>query len=107
MSRSRWKATERAIASRIGGERVPVSGRQRRDQPDVRHDWLAVEVKHRRSIPQWLTTALKQAHAAVRGDQLPVAIIHRHGARHTEDIVCLRLADFVQWFGPVDESAGE
>ena len=107
MSRSRWKATERAIASRIGGERVPISGRQRGDQPDVRHRWLSVEVKHRGVIPQWLTTALTQAHAAVRGDQLPVAIIHRHGGRHTEDIVCMRLADFMQCFGPVDESEGE
>lgn len=69
MSRATWKRTERNIAGIIGGERVPVSGRQRGDQPDVRHDWLSVEVKHRRSIPQWLTTALTQARAAVRGDQ--------------------------------------
>lgn len=26
------------------------------------------------------------------------------GGRHTDDIVCFRLADFVQWFGPVAES---
>jgi len=107
MSRATWKRTERDVAGIIGGERVPVSGRQRGDQPDVRHDWLSVEVKHRQIIPAWLTTALTQAHAAVRGDQLPVAIIHRHGARHSEDIVCLRLADFTAWFGPVDESEGE
>jgi len=107
MSRATWKRTERSIAGIIGGERVPVSGRQRGDQPDVRHDWLSVEVKHRQSIPAWLTTALMQARAAVRGDQLPVAIIHRHGGRHSEDIVCLRLADFTAWFGPVDESEGE
>ncbi len=42
-----------------------------------------------------------------RGDQLPVAIIHRHGTRHAEDIVCLRLVDFTAWFGPVAESEGE
>jgi len=46
-----------------------------------------------------------QARAAVRGDQLPVAIIHRHGARHTEDIVCMRLADFTACFGPMDEES--
>ncbi len=107
MSRSRWKATERVIASRIGGERVPVSGRQRGDQPDVRHDCLSVEVKHRQSVPAWLTVALTQARAAVRGDQLPVAIIHRHGAPHAEDIVCMRLANFTAWFGPVAESEGQ
>jgi len=37
MSRATWKRTERSIAGIIGGERVPVSGRQRGDQPDVRH----------------------------------------------------------------------
>jgi len=98
MSRATWKRTERSIAGLIGGERVPVSGRKRGDQPDVRHDWLAVEVKHRQSIPAWLTTALTQAHATVRGEQVPVAIIHRHGARHREDIVCR--ADFTARFGP-------
>lgn len=103
MSRATWKRTERDIAGLIGGERVPVSGRWRGDQPDVRHDWLAVEVKHRQRVPQWLIGALTQARAAVRGEQLPVAIIHRHGARHTEGIVCLRLGDFTAWFGPVAE----
>lgn len=103
MSRTTWKRTERDIAGLIGGQRVPITGRARGDTPDVRHDWLAVEVKHRQSIPAWLTTALTQARAAVRGDQLPVAIIHRHGARHSEDIVCMRLADFTAWFGSVGE----
>ncbi len=40
MSRAIWQRTERSIAGIIGGERMPVSGRQRGDQPDVRHDWL-------------------------------------------------------------------
>lgn len=107
MSRSTWKRTERNIAGIIGGQRVPVSGRQQDDQPDVRHACLSVEVKHRQSIPAWLTTALTQSRAAVRGDQLPVAIIHRHGGRHAEDIVCMRLADFAAWFGPVAETEDE
>jgi len=63
-----------------------------------------VEVKHRQSIPAWLTTALVQTHAAVRGDKLAVAIVHRHGGRHSEDIVCMRLTDFTTWFGSVMES---
>ncbi len=107
MSRATWKRTERDIAGIIGGERVPVSGRQRGDQPDIAHPWLSIECKHRQSVPQWLQEALKQARAAVRGDQLPVAIIHRHGGRHADDLVVLRLADFTAWFGPVAESEGE
>jgi hypothetical protein len=98
---SAWKRTERKIASIIGGERVPVTGRQRGDVPDIRHDWLSVECKHRRSVPQWLQEALQQAQAAVRGDQLPIAVIHPHGARHSDDLVVMRLGDFRDHFGPV------
>jgi hypothetical protein len=104
MNRAIWKRTEQSIAGIIGGERVPITGRARGDAPDVRHERLSVVVKHRQSIPAWLTTALTQARAAARGDQVPVAIIHRHGGRHGDDFLCMRLAVFVQWFGPVAES---
>jgi len=94
-----WKASERAIAGRIGGERVPITGRQRGSVPDVKHQWLSVECKCRQLIPMWLKEALAQAHAAVRGEQLPVAILHEAGQRHDDDIVCVKLAEFVEWFG--------
>ncbi len=76
MSQSTWKRTERDIAGIIGGERVPITGRTRGDTPDVWHDRLAVEVKHRQSIPGWLTTALTQARrragrSVARGDHPP------------------------------------
>jgi hypothetical protein len=44
-----WKAAERRIATLLGGKRVPVNGRG--DEPDVAHPWLAIEVKHRASLP--------------------------------------------------------
>jgi hypothetical protein len=88
-----WKRAERAVAAIIGGERVPVSGRQRGDVPDVAHHRLSVEVKHRRTVPGWLVDALDQAEAAARADHVPVAIIHRHGGRHRDDLAILRLAD--------------
>ena len=59
-----WKRTERRVASMLGGQRIPVSGRQRGDQPDIRHDTLSVEVKLRASLPGWLTDAMNQATAA-------------------------------------------
>jgi hypothetical protein len=37
-----WKRTERSIATRLGGQRVPVSGRARRDAPDIAHPRLAL-----------------------------------------------------------------
>lgn len=100
-----WKQTERAVASRLGGRRVPITGRQRGDAPDVAHPWLAIEVKCRQSFPAWLHEALAQARAAARPGQVPVAVLHEAGARHAEDIVCLRLADFEEWFG--DGGCGE
>ncbi len=37
MPDTRWKATERRVATVLGGKRVPVSGRGRGDAPDVGH----------------------------------------------------------------------
>src|ERR1051325_5906379 len=98
-----WKRTERQIARLIGGERVPVSGRARGDQPDIRHDWLSVEVTHRQTLPDWIHDAIRQAVASVRGEQLPLAILHQSGSRHTDDLVVMRLSDFQEWFGGVND----
>ena len=94
-----WKRTERKIAAALGGQRVPVTGRARGDAPDVAHKWLAVEAKHRRTLPAWLQTALAQAQASAHDGQLPIVVLHQHGQRHANDLVVLRLADFVDWFG--------
>ena len=93
-----WKKTERQVDSIIGGCRIPVMGRARGDTPDIRHDWLCPEVKHRKTIPFWLVDALTQARAAAREDQLPIAVLHQHGWRHTDDLVVLRMSDFVAYF---------
>ncbi len=99
MSDTRWKATERRVASLLGGRRVPVSGRGRGDQPDVAHPWLALEVKDRATLPAWLLDALDQAEWSATPAQLPVAVLHRAGVRHDAALVVLRLAAFVAWCG--------
>lgn len=105
MPDKRWKASERRIARLLGGERVPVSGRGRGDQPDVRHPWLSIECKDRKELPAWLLDALAQAEAAAAPDRLPIAVLHEAGQRHDRSLVVLRLADFVAWFGDDGESA--
>lgn len=97
MGEATWKRTERAVAGRLGGRRVPVSGRG--GGPDVEHSWLAIEVKSRRKLPQWLQKAMDQALAAARLSQLPVVVLHEHGQRHLNDLVLMRLHDFEAWFG--------
>ncbi len=106
MTNPAWKRTERAIAARLGGQRVPVSGRQRGDAPDIDHDRLAIEVKHRKSVPAWLTEAMAQATASARNGQMPVAIVHQHGGRHADDLAVLRLADLADLLAAGDRAAG-
>jgi hypothetical protein len=96
-----WKKAERRIAELLGGRRVPVSGRQRGDVPDVDHPILSIEVKTRRSIPAWLEDAMKQAEASARDGQVPVAVLHEHGQRYRDAFVVVRLSDLEE--GEVDE----
>jgi hypothetical protein len=86
-----WKRTEREVARRLGGRRVPVSGRQRGDAPDVEHSDLSIEVKHRESLPGWLHDAMAQARAASGPGQVPVAILHQRGMRYDQSLVVVEL----------------
>ena len=100
MSNGPWKATERFIAEVLGGKRVPITGRQRGDVPDIEHPRFAIEVKRRSSayaFPKWLTTAFEQAEAANPGDKIPIVVIeHAHGRGKMRDYyVMLRLQEFV------------
>lgn len=102
-----WKATEREVARHLGGKRVPITGRQRGDVPDVAHDVYSLEIKHRKVIPAWIENAMAQARAAARPGQLPLAIIHQHGRRHADNLVVLRMSDFIEWYGDLpDEETG-
>jgi len=105
MADKTWKANERAVAAILGGHRVPITGRQRGDAPDVAHDWLSVECKHRKILPAWIADALDQAAAASDGGKrLPVAVLHEAGKRHGSDLVVLSLGDFREWFGGAESA---
>lgn len=75
MSDRLWKKTERAIAKRLGGQRVGATGKP---GPDVVTSTLSVEVKTRKTLPKWLKDALAQATNGADG-RLPVVIIHQPG----------------------------
>ena len=94
-----FKGVERALAKRLNGERTGQTG-----GADVESDWLSVEVKCRKHLPQWLRDAIAQAKRNGGIPQLPVVILHQVGQRHDGDIVCLTLADFENWFGGMGES---
>lgn len=104
--RRRWKAVELRFAKRLGGERVPVTGRTRGWAPDIRHPWLAVEVKSRKSqlvvIREMLDQAVKAAewykHRG-EGERLPLGIYHVIGTRDENAYVFMRFKDFEAYFG--------
>ena len=105
MSEKRWKAVERAIMSRLGGKRIPVTGRIRGEAADGEHDWLSPEIKHKNKLPDWLHDAMAQAVASQRNGQLPVVVLHQQGKRHADDYVIVRLGDWCDWFGTDEEAA--
>jgi hypothetical protein len=91
-----WKTAERRIAKLLGGRRVPVTGRQRGDTPDIEHATLSIEVKSRKSLPAWLLKALNQAQAATKdGKKMPVVVLHQDHALYAHSLVVLKLKDFV------------
>jgi hypothetical protein len=101
-----WKPAERALAKLLGGERVPVTGRARGWAPDIKHPWLALEVKTRKRMPLLLATAIDQAEKAAawclrrgEGARLPVAIIHQDGQHFRNSLLVMRLGDFLDNFG--------
>ena len=106
---SQWKATERFVADLLGGKRVPITGRQRGDVPDVEHPRFSIEIKRRsapNAFPKWLTTALEQADAANPGGKVPIVVIeHAHGAGRMRDhYVMLRLPDFIDLTTPPEDA---
>ena len=99
-----WKDTERRIARLLHGERT---GNRGAATDDVQHGWLSVEVKHRRQLPSWLTAAMGQAQRNAPAGKLPIVVLHAHGARAVNDVVCVRMGDFLDWFGDDPLAAAE
>jgi len=97
-----WKATERAIARRLGGRRSSHRNLGL-GAPDVLAGSWAVEVKHRRTLPAWLLEGMAQAQRYAGAEQLALLVLHQAGQRHAHDLVVLRLADFEHWFGDISE----
>lgn len=90
-----WKKVERKVAELLGGVRVPVTGRGRGDMPDVLHGILAIEVKHRDALPDWILDAMRQAEASRRGEQIPVVILHQKGMAYEDSLTIVRLSDMI------------
>ncbi len=92
-----YKQHERKTARLLGGTRnIDSKGSA---AVDVLHPAFAVECKTRKDVPQWLLGAMQQARRAAMAGQLPIVVLHPHGAPYADDLVIVRLTDFVDWFG--------
>ena len=74
-TRGSWKRIEREWAERLGGKRVPVTGRGRGDAPDVDHPTLSIEVKAGKTISDRLRNGMDQCRASAKGDQYPILCV--------------------------------
>lgn len=102
-----WKQAERRIAALLGGERVPVTGRQRGDVPDIEHGTFSVEVKHKQSLPEWLKDAMEQAEEANVGEKLPIVILHEKGKTYNESLTILRLSSILKLYNRLQDLEDE
>ena len=94
MSEKRWKAQERRVARLLGGKRNHTKGSA---APDVQSTWASIEVKDRKSLPQWLYLAIAQARGNATRRQLPLAVLTTPST--TQVLVVMDMRDFTAWFG--------
>lgn len=107
---STWKSLERRLASLLGGERVPVTGRtgaRGQETPDITHPIFAIEVKHRANgLPAWCVAARTQAHASRKPHHVAeVAIIHAKSQRLEDSAVIMPLSDLLEIQRRLDQAA--
>jgi len=102
MAKSNWKKKEREWAAALGGKRVPITGRQRGDVPDIEHPLWAIELKSGKAlVSSRVKTALDQAKAAAVGtDKTPLVCLDetRQGSGNIK-LVVMTLDDFLAWNG--------
>ena len=102
---SAWKAAERRVARVFGGQRTGPTGR---DDNDITHPLLAIEVKYRKTLPAWALACLQQARTGRSATgKTPVSILLGRGMRVGDGLLVLRVADFEERFGQVEEPAVE
>src|SRR5262245_42700473 len=93
-----WKEAERRAARKLGGVRNKRGDDFSKAAADVSHPLFTVEVKKRKKCPQLWREGLAQAQRYDK-KKPPLLVIHEHNSK--TDLVCLKLKDFVDLFGPL------
>jgi len=92
--RNRGKSTERAIAKIFqfdNAHRVGILGKE-----DIVTDRFIIEVKERKNLPKFILNAYKQVEKHRTKDKIPLFILHELNKNHMNDLVILKLKDFLE-----------
>ena len=92
--RNRGKSMERAITKIFqfdGARRVGILGKE-----DIVTNRFIIEVKERKSLPKFILNAYKQAEKHRTKDKIPLFILHELNKSHMNDLVILKLKDFLE-----------
>jgi hypothetical protein len=108
MDRSTWKNWERKVAEWFGGDkvnakRIPVTGRQSGDVPDVETIKFAIEVKAGKVVSSRTLKAVDQARkAGATTNKIPVVVqVHKLNKSVAVPLVTLDLATFLKITQPI------
>lgn len=108
MDRSTWKNWERKVAEWFGGDsvnakRIPVTGRQSGDVPDVETIKFAIEVKAGKVVSSRTLKAIDQAKkAGASTNKIPVVVqVHKVNKTVSVPLVTLDLATFLKITEPI------
>ena len=90
---------ELAICKLMGCVRTGPVGKE---GPDCKcgNDYLAIQIKHRASVPQWLLDSVQQSVGDAGVVQWPILILHEKGSSYTDSLVITPLKFFLENVNP-------
>lgn len=98
-----WKRGERQVAKLFDTTRTGPTGK---DDNDIVHPLLAIEVKYRKNLPTWALECLEQARTGrSAAGKTPVTIMLGRGMRVKDGILSMRVADFMELWGPISSAS--
>jgi len=96
-NRNRGKRNEKVLADRLGGKREGIFGGE-----DISMSLFSVEAKERKKfVGQGF---MEQAVRNCPEGKVPLVVVHILNQRRSNDLVMLRMSDFEDYYGKVEES---
>ena len=69
----------------------------------MEHPIYSIEVKHRKNLPEWLHSAMKQAIIEAE-HRVPMVVLHEKQMKYDNSLVVLRLKDFKEMTSEYDKT---